>query len=58
VMAAGCAGLAVGRAFFESSSPARVIRALSAVVHQAPAGSEHNSLPAAPLEPMRSVPVR
>nr|WP_232246726.1 2-amino-3,7-dideoxy-D-threo-hept-6-ulosonate synthase [Kitasatospora mediocidica] len=37
VMAAGCAGLAVGRGFFESSAPAVVIRALSAVVHEAPA---------------------
>ncbi|GHH19719.1 2-amino-3,7-dideoxy-D-threo-hept-6-ulosonate synthase [Streptomyces lanatus] len=42
-VAAGCSGLAVGRNFFESSSPAAVIRTLSAVVHgttqSAPAGA-------------------
>ncbi|MEU6927464.1 MULTISPECIES: 2-amino-3,7-dideoxy-D-threo-hept-6-ulosonate synthase [unclassified Streptomyces] len=58
VMAAGCAGLAIGRTFFESSSPARVIRALSAVVHRAPAAAGHDTLPADPLDPARPVPVR
>ncbi|MFI9270993.1 2-amino-3,7-dideoxy-D-threo-hept-6-ulosonate synthase [Kitasatospora sp. NPDC052896] len=58
VMAAGCAGLAVGRAFFESGSPARVIRALSAVVHQAPAGTHDGSLTTDGLSPIQPVPVR
>ncbi|MBD0743119.1 fructose-bisphosphate aldolase [Streptomyces sp. CBMA152] len=33
---AGCAGLAVGRGFFESPTPASVIRTLSAAVHESP----------------------
>ncbi|MFF5858371.1 2-amino-3,7-dideoxy-D-threo-hept-6-ulosonate synthase [Streptomyces sp. NPDC012751] len=58
VMAAGCAGLAVGRTFFESGSPARVIRALSAVVHRAPAPAAHRPLPADSIDPIQAVPAR
>nr|AIL50176.1 putative 2-amino-4,5-dihydroxy-6-one-heptanoic acid-7-phosphate synthase [Streptomyces aureus] len=51
VIAAGCSGLAVGRSFFESSTPASVIRTLSAAVHESPRLTER-------LGAVQRVPVR
>ncbi|CCH29458.1 2-amino-3,7-dideoxy-D-threo-hept-6-ulosonate synthase [Actinosynnema sp. NPDC047251] len=52
LLAHGCSGLAIGRGIFQSSSPASVIRAVSAVVH------EEALSPVPVLDRVHSVPAR